>query len=106
MARAARCCPGGMVFHVLNRGNDRNPIFHKRGDARAFLRLLAEAKRRTPPMRVLAFCLMRNHWHLVLWPHDGRDGDVSAFMAWLCNAHVRRYREHYDTAGNGHLYQG
>jgi putative transposase len=85
-----------MVYHILNRGNDRKPIFHKRGDARAFLRLLAEAKQQVP-MRLLAYCLMTNHWHLVLWPHEGGDGDVSGFMAWLSNAHVRRYRQHYHT---------
>src|SRR4051812_23649783 len=86
-----------MVYHVLNRGNDRKQIFHKRGDAHAFLRLLAEAKQQVP-MRLLGFCLMNNHWPLALWPREGGDGDVSAFMAWLCNAHVRRYRQHYHTS--------
>jgi putative transposase len=104
MPRTARRAPGGLVYHVLNRGNDRKQIFHKHGDARAFLQLLKEAKRRFPGMRVLAFCLMNNHWHPALWPTD--DGDLSAFMAWLSNAHVRRYRQHYHTAGDGHLYQG
>jgi putative transposase len=94
-----------MVYYVLNRGNDRKPLFHKRGDARAFLQLLAEAKKQVP-MRLLGYCLMNNHWHFGLWPYEGRDSDVSAFMAWLCNAHVRRYRQHYHTNGNGHLYQG
>ena len=92
------------MYHVLNRGNDRQRIFHKRGDARAFLRLLAEAKRRVPTVRLLAWCLMGNHWHLVLLP--GAEGHVSAFMAWLTNAHVRRYRQHYHNNGSGHLYQG
>jgi putative transposase len=54
-----------LVYHVLNRGNERGPIFHKRGDARAFMQLLVEAKRRFP-MRLLGWCLMNNHWHLVL----------------------------------------
>jgi len=84
------------VYHVLNRGNDRQVIFHKRGDANAFLSLLAEAKRQVP-IRLLAWCLMNNHWHLALWPRG--DGDVSAFMAWLSNAHVRRYRQHYHNNG-------
>jgi putative transposase len=92
-----------LVYHVLNRGNERGPIFHKRGDARAFMQLLVEAKRRFP-MRLLGWCLMNNHWHLALWPRE--DGDVSAFMGWLTNAHVRRYRQHYQNSGNGHVYQG
>ena len=104
MPRIARCAPGGIVYHVLNRGNDRKPIFHKRGDGDAFLRLLRESKDRMPGVKVLAFCLMSNHWHLSLLPE--RDGLLSEFMGWLSNAHVRRYREHYHTGGDGHLYQG
>ena len=54
-------------------------------------------------MRLLAFCLMSNHWHLVLWPH--LDGDLSRFMFWLTNTHVRRYRLFSHSVGGGHLYQ-
>ncbi len=53
-------------------------------------------------MRVLAYCLMPNHFHLVLWPLG--DGDLSTWMAWLMNAHVRRYHRHYDSSG--HIWQG
>src|SRR6266496_2966934 len=103
MPRVGRYCPGGMIYHVLNRGNDRKQIFHKQGDARSFCQLIAQAKIEVP-MRLLAWCLMNNHWHMALWPF--KDGDLSAFMAWLSNAHVRRYRQHYHTIGQGHLYQG
>jgi putative transposase len=104
MPRVARNAPGGIIYHCLNRGNARQPIFHKHGDARAFLQLIREAKQRVPSVRVLGFCLMSNHWHLPLWPQADRD--LSAFMAWLSNAHVRRYRQHYHNNGHGHLYQG
>jgi hypothetical protein len=40
MPRIARVAPGGIVYHVLNRGNGRRMIFHKDADARAFLDLL------------------------------------------------------------------
>ena len=92
MPRIARIAPGGMIYHVLNRGNNRQTIFHKDADARAFLDLLGEVKRRVP-MRVLAYCLMGNHWHLALSPHA--DGDLSRFMARLTTTHVRRYWLHY-----------
>ncbi|HEY7120184.1 MAG TPA: transposase [Tepidisphaeraceae bacterium] len=105
MPRRARAALGGLVYHVLNRGNERRTIFHKRGDARAFIQLMAEAKQQVP-VRLLAFCLMGNHWHLVLWPAHGCDSDLSDFMAWLTNAHVRRYRKHYNNDGAGHVYQG
>jgi REP element-mobilizing transposase RayT len=66
-----------MVFHVLNRGNDRREIFDDRGDYEAFLRVMQETQQRVA-MRVLAYCLLPNHWHLLLWP--AQDGDLGAFM--------------------------
>jgi putative transposase len=53
-------------------------------------------------MRVLAYCLMPNHFHLALWPR--RDGDLSRWMQWLMTAHVRRYHRHYHSSG--HVWQG
>jgi hypothetical protein len=53
-------------------------------------------------MRLLAWVLMTNHFHLVLWPT--RDGDLSAFMQWATTCHVRRYHRHYK--GSGHVWQG
>jgi len=53
-------------------------------------------------MRLLAYCLMPNHFHLAVWPR--RDGDLSRWMHWLLNAHVRRYHQHYHSGG--HLWQG
>jgi len=47
---------------------------------------------------------MPNHWHLVLWLRE--DGDLSRFMAWVTNTHVKRHRQHYHDKGGGHLYQG
>jgi putative transposase len=54
-------------------------------------------------MRLLAFCVMNNHWHLVLWPDESVS--LSAFMHWLTSTHVRRYHRHYELTGTGHLYQ-
>jgi putative transposase len=90
-----------MCYHVINRGNARGDVFHKDDDFAAFLRLLGEACERLP-MRVLAYCLLNNHFHLVLWPHG--DGDLSRWMQWLLTAHVRRYHRHYH--GSGHVWQG
>ncbi len=60
-----------MVFHVLNRGNARNPLFFEDSDYEAFEKVMAETMEHVP-MRVLGYCLMPNDWHLVLWPiHDG-----------------------------------
>ena len=65
---------GGVVYHVTNRGNARNDVFHKSEDFAAFLNLMRQASERLP-MRMLAYCLMTNHFHLVLWPHEDGDSD-------------------------------
>jgi putative transposase len=91
-----------MVQHVLSRGNDRKRIFLKREDYWAFLRLLVEAQNRYG-LALLAYCLMPNHFHLVVRPES--DVAISEYMHWLLSTHVRRYHRHYGTTGNGHLYQ-
>ena len=103
MGRTRRKAAGGVVYHALNRGNGRARIFHKPDDFDAFVRLLRDGQR-IVPMRLLGFCLMPNHWHLVLWPFG--DGDLSRYIGWVSNTHVKRYREHYRDRGAGHLYQG
>lgn len=55
-------------------------------------------------MRLLAYCLMPNHFHLVLWPHH--DGDLSDFLHWLTLTHTMRWHAHYHSGGTGPLYQG
>ena len=103
MPRTARASVGGLCYHVLNRGNARAVVFHKDGDYQAFLDLIGLSCDRLP-MRVLSFCLMPNHFHLVLRPYD--DGDLSRWMQWLMTSHVRRYHRHYPTRGGGHVWQG
>jgi putative transposase len=101
MPRTSRAALGGYCYHVLNRGNGRATVFHKDEDFQAFLKIVAEASLRHP-MRLLAFCLMHNHFHLALWPTN--DGDLSRWMHWLLTTHVRRYQRHYHSSG--HIWQG
>lgn len=101
MPRPKRVTPGGYCYHVLNRGNARQEVFHKPADYAAFVKLFDEAHTRFP-MRLLAYCLMPNHFHLVLWPRE--EGELSRWMQWLQTTHVRRYHEHYQTGG--HVWQG
>jgi putative transposase len=91
------------VYHVLNRANARRPLFDDDGDYAAFERVLAQACERVS-MRLLAYCVMPNHWHLVIWPR--RDGDLSRFMNWLTLTHTQRWHQHRHTVGDGHVYQG
>ena len=103
MPRAKRQSPGGFVYHVLNRANARRTIFRGPSDYEAFERILAEGLAKIP-MRLTGYCLMSNHWHLLLWPHD--DGDLSAFMHWITMTHSQRWHAAHNTTGTGHLYQG
>ena len=101
MPRVARASVGGICYHVINRGNARATVFHAPDDFRAFLVALGEAVEHIDP-RVIAYCVMPNHFHFVLWPKG--DGDMSRFMQWLLTAHVRRY--HAVHGSSGHLWQG
>jgi putative transposase len=103
MARPPRSNPGGYVYHVLNRANARAALFHKDRDYAGFLRVLAEAQQQNP-LRLLAYCLMPNHWHLVLWPAE--DNQLSAFLHWLTLTHTVRWLSHFHCVGSGHVYQG
>jgi REP element-mobilizing transposase RayT len=99
----ARVAPGGMVFHVLNRGVGRMQLFDKAGDFQAFERVLKETCDDSP-MGICAYALMPNHWHLLLWPD--RDGDLATFLQRLTITYVRRWQEHRHDVGLGHVYQG
>lgn len=91
------------MYHVLNRANGRQRLFEHDADYAAFERVLQEAHQRVP-MRLLAYCVMPNHWHLVLWPY--RDGEFSRFMSWVTLTHTQRWHASRRTVGSGHLYQG
>jgi len=103
MPRTARSTEAGLVYHVLNRGNGRMRIFHKAGDYEAFERVLAEGLDRYP-VDLLTYCVMPNHWHLVVRPKT--DEALGRWMGWVGVTHVRRYHEHYHSRGGGHVYQG
>ena len=92
-----------MIYHVLNRANARLSIFEKDGDYEAFERILADAIERTGT-RLLAYCLMPNHWHLVVLPIQ--DGKLSRFTGWLTLTHTQRWHAHRHSSGQRHVYQG
>ena len=78
-------------------------IFEKDGDYEAFEGVLQEAVDRTRT-RLLAYCLMPNHWHLVVWPKE--NGELSQFTGWLTLTHTQRWHAHRHSTGSGHVYQG
>ena len=78
MGRPPRITQPGLAYHVLNRRVMRLPLFLKDNDYLAFERVLAESLARPDTPRLLAWCLMPNHWHLVV--HARRQTDLSAWM--------------------------
>src|SRR5262245_54868557 len=101
MPRIARGLSQGGVAHVLSRGNGRATVFHSSQDYDDFVGLLDEARARHP-VELFAFCIMPNHFHLVV--RTERSTELSAFMQWWLTAHVRRY--HRRRATDGHVWQG
>ena len=103
MARIPRNIIGDIPYHILNRANGREQIFNKEKDYEAFEKILFEAKEKHP-MRVLSYCLMPNHWHMILYPET--DMAMPNFMCWITHTHTQRWHTHYKSIGYGHLYQG
>jgi putative transposase len=102
MPRHSRISPDGFVQHVLNRGDHRETLFYTADDFILFLSLIAEAACRVP-MRILAYCIMRNHFHLLLWPYVG--DDLPRFMHMLMVLHINRHRYRHPPESPGHIYQ-
>ncbi|WP_010584092.1 transposase [Schlesneria paludicola] len=102
MTQPPRADEAGGLYHTLNRGNGRQEIFHKPEDIAAFERVLAEGLA-FYDVTLFCFQLMPNHWHLALRPNA--DGELSRVMRWITATHTMRYRAHYHTSGEGHVYQ-
>ena len=103
MPRRPRRATGGLAYHVLNRRVSRLPLFEQPADYAAFEKVLQEAVAQRG-IRIAAYCLMPNHWHLLLWPRE--DGELSEVLRWITVTHTQRWHAHRKTAGTGPVYQG
>jgi len=98
-----------VIFHCLNRGNDRRELFADDADYAAFERVL-ESALQAVPVRLLAYCLMPNHAPLSLSKGGICCCGPGRTASWrrqqrLTTTHVRRWHTHRHTEGRGHLYQ-
>ena len=100
MPRTPRGSTEGYVYHVINRGNNKHEVFHKDQDYIEFTRYMMEIKFHFS-ISIFAYCLMPNHFHLVLMPHKAYH--LSSFMQRLMTKHVRCYHKHYSSSG--HIWQ-
>ena len=103
MGRPQRTDVGGYVYHILNRANARNVIFATEKDYQDFEQILFDAVEKFK-MRLVAYTIMPNHFHFVLFPEY--DGEINKFMHWLTLTHTQRWHVKTETVGYGHLYQG
>ncbi|MEA3363214.1 MAG: transposase [Thermodesulfobacteriota bacterium] len=101
MPRTARKIVDGGLYHIINRGNAQQTIFRKEQDFQSFADLLANMAQ-TYQVEIFAWCLMSNHYHLVVKPVNAEQ--LSKGMHWFQSTHVRRYHRHYGSSG--HLWQG
>ena len=90
------------MYHVCNRGSRKGVLFGSYQDYAAFIALMNEARAKRP-MRIIAYCLMRTHFHFLLWPKG--DSDVPRFMQWVTSTHAGRWHRRRQTVGMGAVYQ-
>jgi len=100
MARDLRLQYPGAVYHIFNRGNHKEGIFLCDQDFELFLELLTVTVKRTNWI-CHAYCLMPNHYHLMI---EIPDGILSDGMAWLNGVYTQKINRKYDLSG--HLFQG
>src|SRR5690242_14590389 len=103
MPRRTMTGTAGLVFHVMNRGARRLGLFEQDADYWTWFGAFAEAQQRFP-VDVFAYCLMPNHFHLVLRPKE--DGQLAEFMRLGTLTHSMRWHRHRGNRGSGAVYQG
>ena len=100
MPRKLRLEYAGAIYHVMNRGNRRENIFRGKADRELFVAALTEACGKTQ-WQVHAYCLMRNHFHLVI---ETPQANLVAGMKWLLGVYTKRFNLRHKQCG--HLFAG
>lgn len=100
MARPLRIEYDGAVYHVTSRGNARCPIYKDDTDRDAFLEILAKTNKKHNWI-CHAYCLMNNHYHLVI---ETPDGNLSSGMRQLNGVYTQTYNLRHRKVG--HIFQG
>ncbi|MFT7644965.1 MAG: putative transposase [Candidatus Paceibacteria bacterium] len=103
MPRAQRVDIADYNYHIINRASARLTLFESKDDYGVFESVLVEAVEKYD-MRLIAYCCMPNHFHLILKPRN--DGDLSKFMYWFSMTLTLRWHAIKKTLGSGHIFQG
>ncbi len=92
----------GYIYHVLNRGTNRQHLFKSYRDYDKFEELIVETLERTPA-EIFTYELMPTHWHFVV--RTSTKEALSEFFQYLAGTHSKRFRSMTDSVGEGHVYQ-
>jgi putative transposase len=99
VGRKAREWWPNAVFHIVSRGNRKEALFHDHLDYSVFLRILGAAQDKVS-FNLYAYCLMHNHFHLLI---STSDQPISKLMAWLNKKYATYYNNRYVVCG--HLFE-
>lgn len=103
MPRTLRVDHAGGIYHVMNRTVGKNQIFFTADNYLMFIKLIQEGAS-SYKIDILAYCVMPNHWHLLLRPNE--DSEMGRFMHWLSTTHTCKVRTTTNTIGYGPIYKG
>jgi len=101
MVRQARIVIPGYVYHVTQRGNYQQDVYHSDNDYIEYLKLIGIYSKKWE-LQILAYCLMRNHVHLIVIPKNQQSMALGIGQAHM--EYSKYFNEKMDRAG--HLWQG
>lgn len=100
MPREKRGISVSKIYHVFSRGNEKKPIFLEQDDYNQFIDILRR-KRKVKPFTIYAYCLMKNHYHLII---NEEENNISSIMSSINTTYAIYFNKKYDRVG--HLFQG
>ena len=100
MPRPLRPVAPGLIYHAINRGNNRQTVFNSDGDFNAFLKAIADLKERIE-FDLYGYCVMTNHIHMLIRP---REGSISRILQSLLVPHTQGFHRFHGSSG--HVWQG
>lgn len=101
MPRPARVSLEGLVYHIINRGNNRQEVFKDEEDFHTYLKTIKKFKEKYF-FNLYGYCLMNKHIHLIIEPTKANT--LSKIIQSITLSHIRLYHSKYKTSG--HLWQG
>lgn len=97
MPRRPREFVAGGIYHVFNRGNNRKTLFEEEPDYECFMGILEKGRERER-VEIYHYCLMSNHYHLLMRSEERES--LPRFMHWVQLGYARYYKRKHETTGH------